>query len=306
MAGAHADFEAAVLLLAQGQADLHTLDGARQAGQVLQLGPGHTRRLNLIPGQANQGAAVIIVELQAFQSHTLRNDACMGAALKQALVERFHVSPGLNEGGGGAVGLCRGVAEPEAAGIGCHAGVQAGGNLRRNLRAHLGDECCQQLCGSRCMVIHQRFIRIAAVGAVMVNAQIDVLGIFLNVVALPEQLDAGHIHRHHKGGGEAAVKHAAGHIVIHGRNRVTAQHGGILAQLLQGKAERRAGADGIAVRILVAQYQDVICSQQTRNNCLAVHILSHRFLFSNRVQSYSASESDSMSSSPSSLLMCAA
>ena len=74
----------------------------------------------------------------------------------------------------------------------------------------------------------------------------------------------------------------------------------------QGKAERRAGADGIAVRILVAQYQDVICSQQTRNNCLAVHILSHRFLFSNRVQSYSASESDAMSSSPSSLLMCAA
>ena len=66
MAGAHADLVAAVLLLAQGQADLHALDGTRNAGQILQLSPGHTCGLDLIPGQADERTAVIVVKLQAF------------------------------------------------------------------------------------------------------------------------------------------------------------------------------------------------------------------------------------------------
>ena len=64
--GAHADLEAAVLLLAQGQTDLDALDGARQARQILQLSPGHTCGLDLVPGQADERTAVIVVKLQAF------------------------------------------------------------------------------------------------------------------------------------------------------------------------------------------------------------------------------------------------
>ena len=64
--GAHTDLEAAVLLLAQGQTDLDALDGARQARQILQFGPGHTCGLDLVPGQADERTAVIVVKLQAF------------------------------------------------------------------------------------------------------------------------------------------------------------------------------------------------------------------------------------------------
>ena len=263
MAGAHADLEAAVLLLAQGQADLDTLDGAGQAGQILQLGTGHAGRLDLIPCQADQGAAVIVVELQTFQRHALRDNAGVGAALEQSFVEHLHIGTGLDQVGRRAVGRRRCVAEPEAPRIGRHARVQAGGNFRRDFRAHLGDERCQQFGRSRCAIVHQCLVGVAAVGAMVVDAQIDMLCIFLNVVALPEELDAGHIHRHHKGRAEAAVKHRDGHVAVHGRDRVAAQHSCIFAQLLQGKAERRARADGVAVRVFVAKDQDVICSKQT-------------------------------------------
>lgn len=107
------------------------------------------------------------------------------------------------------------------------------------------------------------------------------LGVFLNVVALAKKLNARNIHRHHKRGAEAAVKHRDGHVVVHGRDRITAQHGGIFAQLLKRQAERRARTDGVTVGVFMAQNQDVICSKQTRNNRLAIYVLSHRFLFSN-------------------------
>ena len=87
----------------------------------------------------------------------------------------------------------------------------------------------------------------------------------------PNKLDARNIHRHHKRGAEAAVKHRDGHVVVHGRDGVAAQHGGVFAQLLQRKAERRARADGVTVRVFMAQNQDVICSKQTRNNGLAIY-----------------------------------
>src|SRR5699024_5824465 len=72
VAGAHADLITAVLLLAKGQAYLHALDGARQAGQILQFRPGDPCRLDLIPGQADQGAAAVKVVFQAFQRLALR------------------------------------------------------------------------------------------------------------------------------------------------------------------------------------------------------------------------------------------
>ena len=284
VAGAHADFKTAILLLAQGQADLDALNGAGQTGQVFQLGPGHACGLDLVPGQADERTAVVVVKFQAFQRHPLGNDPRVGAALEQALVELFHIGTGLDERRRRAVGLRRRVAEPEAAGVGRHARVQAGGDLRRDLRAHLGDERRQQLGGGRRVVVHQRLIGIAAVGAVVVDAQIDVLSVIPDVVALAKQLDTGHIHRHDERRAKAAVKHRDGHIVVHGWDGVAAQHRGVFAQLLQGKAERRARADGIAIRVFMTQDQDVICSKQTRNNGFAIHILSHRFLFSNRVQ----------------------
>jgi len=156
------------------------------------------------------------------------------------LVQPFHVGSGLDQSRCRLVGLRRRVAKPEAAGVRCHTRIQAGGNFRRDLRAHLGDERRQELgsCGSP--GVHQRLIGIAAVRAVVVDAQIDMLGVFLNVVALAKKLNARNIHRHHKRGAEAAVKHRDGHVVVHGRDRITAQHGGIFAQLLKRQAERRA------------------------------------------------------------------
>ena len=200
----------------------------------------------------------------------------MRAALEQAFIQLFHIGPGLDQLGSCQVGVGRGVGKAEAARVGGHAGVQAGRNLRRKLHAHLGDQLGQQLGGCSRVVVHQRFVGVAAVGAVVIDAQVDMLGVILDIIVVAEQLDTSHVHRHHKGGGEAAVVHGDLHVIIHGRNGITAQHSGGLAQVLQCLAQRSARADGIAVRVFVAQNQDVIGAQQARNNGLAVYILSHR------------------------------
>ena len=86
----------------------------------------------------------------------------------------------------------------------------------------------------------------------MVDAQVYMFGVLGHIVAVAEQLDAGHVHRHHKTGREAAVKHRDGQERIHGRNGIAAQNRSGLAQLLQRQTQRRTRADGVTVRVLMA------------------------------------------------------
>ena len=86
----------------------------------------------------------------------------------------------------------------------------------------------------------------------MVDTQVHVFGVLLHIVAVAEQLDAGHIHRHHKGGGETGVEAADLHEIIQGRDRVAAEHGNVLAQRFQRQVQRPGTADGVAVGVLMA------------------------------------------------------
>ena len=103
----------------------------------------------------------------------------------------------------------------KAAGIGCNAGIQAVGDLRRNGHAHIHDHIQQKLAGRGGAGIQQGFIGIAAVAGMVVNAKVGMGGILRHIVIFAKKLDAGNIHRHHKCRVKAAVKPAQLHIIIH-------------------------------------------------------------------------------------------
>ena len=150
------------------------------------------------------------------------------------------------------MGLGGGVGEAEASGIGGDAGVQACRDIGGDLHSHLGDHIDHDFAGCRSTGVQQRFVGIAVVAGMMVDAQVHVLGILLHIVAVTEQLDARHVHRHHKGGGETGIEPADLHKIIQRRDRVAAKHGHILAQGFQRQVQRTGTSDGVAVGVLMA------------------------------------------------------
>ena len=78
------------------------------------------------------------------------------------------------------------------------------------------------------------------------------LGVLLHIVAVAEQLDTCHIHRHHEGGGETGIEPADLHKIIQRRDRVAAKHGHVLAQGFQRQVQRAGTSDGVAVGVLMA------------------------------------------------------
>lgn len=87
----------------------------------------------------------------------------------------------------------------------------------------------------------------------VVDAQIYALGIFLHCFAVAEQLDARHVHGHHKVRLEIAFfKQAKLHICIARRDGVCTENGRRLAQAFQHMAKRHGAAHRVSVRVLVA------------------------------------------------------
>ena len=137
----------------------------------------------------------------------------------------------------------------------------------------------------------------------MVDAQLHMGRIILHVVLFAEQLDAGHIHRHHEGRGKAAVKGGDVHIIVHFGDGVAAQHRRGAAKALQRLAQRARAAHRVTVRVFVAQDQHLVGAAQAGGRRTAVHSFSHRGpLFSQP----SLSGVSSVSRSRSRALICAA
>ena len=273
--GADADFVAAVLLLAQGQAHLHPFDGAGQAGQVLQLGPGHAGGDDLVPGEVDHGAAAVEEVFEAFQRHPLDLDAGAGTGFEQPGVEHLQVGPGFDQAGRRLMGVGGGAGKAEAAGVGGDAGVQAGRDGGVQGDAHLLDHVDHELTGRGGAGVQQRFVGIAAVAGMVVDAQVHMGRVFLHIVAVAEQLDAGHVHRHHETGGEAGVVQAQLHIPVQAGDRVAAENGRVFPQRLQRQVQRTCASDGVTVRVLVAQDQDILGRAEPHDGCLPVHRFCH-------------------------------
>ena len=94
----------------------------------------------------------------------------------------------------------------------------------------------------------------------MVDAQIHPLHIGLQRVA--EQLDAGNVHRHHIAGGKLAGIGLQLHVAIPRGNGVCTQHRRVFAQVFQRVLQRGGAADGVAVRVFMAQQQHILGVQQ--------------------------------------------
>ena len=86
----------------------------------------------------------------------------------------------------------------------------------------------------------------------MIDAQIHMAAVSGHQARIPQQGHPCHIHRHHERRGEAGVKPADAHEIVHGRDGIAAKNRDVLAQLFQGQVQRPGTADGVAVGVLMA------------------------------------------------------
>ena len=96
----------------------------------------------------------------------------------------------------------------------------------------------------------------------MVDAQVDAVGVALLQPA--EQLAVGHIHRNDEPGFKVLSGQLRKHIVVLFGDLVGAFHAGTLAHSAQGAAQGKGTADGVTVRVLVGEEQDVLLGCQHR------------------------------------------
>ena len=92
----------------------------------------------------------------------------------------------------------------------------------------------------------------------VVDAQIDMAAVAGHAVALAKQLQPGHVHGNYRFRLELALEQVRIGKGIAGRDRVGAEHRCILVQSFQGIIQGAAAADGITVRVFVAQDQNVV------------------------------------------------
>ena len=198
-----------------------------------------------------------------------------GLGIKQQGVQLFHLGPCLDELCRHQMGLCRGGGKAEAAGIGGETGVQAVGNVGRHGHFHGHDDLIQQLRCRRGLAVQQGKISVAAIARVVVDAKINVAGILGHPVVLTKELDAGHIHGHHGLGLKLALEQAWVGKRIPGGDDVGAEDSRVFVQRLKGVVQRAAAANGITIRVFVAQNQNIVRSTEALGHLLHVQLFCH-------------------------------
>ena len=123
--------------------------------------------------------------------------------------------------------------------------------------------------------VQQGKVGIAAVARVVVDAQIDMAAVAGHAVALAKQLQPGHVHGNHRFRLELALEQVRIGKGIAGRDRVGAEHRCILVQSFQGIIQGAAAADGITVRVFVAQDQNVVGRLQALGHLLHTQRFRH-------------------------------
>ena len=125
------------------------------------------------------------------------------------------------------------------------------------------------------IAVQQGEIRIAAVARVMVDAEIDVAAELRHPVVLAEELEACHVHGHDDLGLELAFVQTRVGKRIPAGNGVGAEHRRCFVQRTERVVQGAAAANGIPIRVFVAQNQNVIRSQELFGHLLHIQLFCH-------------------------------
>ena len=186
------------------------------------------------------------------------------------LVHPLGVKAGLHERSGDAVGVRRGVGVDEAAGVRGDGHIQQQGDGGGDAHAHLDQNAVQQLRAGGAVGIDPRLLGVALVGAVVVDGQVNAVGIGL--AAAREHPQGGRVHRHDELRHE--LRRGQHALEIGGEEPVgvlIGQHPGGLAQLAQGQAQGAGAANGVPVRAAVGEDEHVLHGQQTLGGLMVGH-----------------------------------
>ena len=222
--------------------------------------------------------------------------ALTGLGIEQQGVQLLHMATRLNELCRHDVGVCRGGREPEAAGVGCKAGVKAVCNVRRNGNAHGVDHLVQQLCRRCGAAIEQGEVGIAAVACVVVDAQVYMARELRHTVVFSKQLHAGDIHRYHRLRLKLTFEHMCVGKRIPVGNGIGAEHCHVFIQCFQCTIQRAAAANGIAIRVFVTQNQNVVRRHQALGHLLHIQLFCHSMIHPFRRRNYSSVSSGALAS----------
>ena len=195
--------------------------------------------------------------------------------VEEQRVQLFDPRPCLHELGRDDVGAGRGGGELEAAGVGGNAGVQAVGNVRGDVHPHFQNDPVHQLCGRSGMAVQQGIFRVAAVARVVVDAEIHMAGELRHPVVFAKELDACHVHRHDDLRLEFALVQAGVGKRIPSGDGVGAEHRRCFIQRTERIVQGTAAADGITVRVFVAQNQNVVRSKELFSHLLHIQLFCH-------------------------------
>ena len=198
-----------------------------------------------------------------------------GLGVEEQGVQLLHMTAGFNKLCRHRVGVSCGGGELEAAGVGGNAGVQAVRNVGGDSHPHLHDDLIQQFRCRSGTGIQKGKIGIAVVACVVVDAQVYMACVLRHTVIFAKQLQTGHVHRNHGAGLELALEQPWVCKGIAGRNGIGAEHRCCFFQRFERIVQGAAAADGVTVRVFVAQNQNVVRSQQALRHLLHIQLFCH-------------------------------
>ena len=140
---------------------------------------------------------------------------------------------------------------------------------------HLHDDLIQQFRCRSGTGIQKGKIGIAVVACVVVDAQVHMACVLRHTVIFAKQLQTGHIHRDHSAGLELALEQPWVRKGVAGRNVIGAEHRRCFFQRFERIVQGAAAADGVTVRVFVAQNQNVVRSQQALRHLLHIQLFCH-------------------------------
>ena len=246
-------------MLLDGDAQQHPLYLTGNARYVLQLLAGHAGGGTDGKRHRHYGNAVIGIKLQGGHHCRLRQHLCLAFAFKNAGIEKGGIHAAFHDLRRQPHTAGRGIAVPEAAGIGGKTGIDALGDPAGNGQPDGLDDRCHRLGAGAGFAPKTGLGGIIAVAGVVINAKIDHCSVpFLQTA---QHAGGGNIYGNHIF--HRLVQYSAGlvpgvKIIIKLRQRIGAQHPYLLAQRFQSVVQGKGTAHGIAIGTAMAQQGDII------------------------------------------------
>ena len=130
----------------------------------------------------------------------------------------------------------------------------------------------------------------------VVDAEIDMAAELRHPVVLAEELEACHVHGHDDLGFELALVQTRVGKRIPAGNGVGAEHRRCFVQRTERVVQGAAAANGIPIRVFVAQNQNVVRSQELFGHLLHIQLFCHSMIHPFRRRNYSSVSSGALAS----------